>query len=252
MNEPSDRQPPAEPAAAIGGRARKLAAVLCAFVAFHLLMTFVYVVQQVPVPSTVRSAISSYMEPVFKQSWSVFAPDPVSYNTYFSVRAKKADGSTTEWFDVSRCDIDAAIKHHPVPNRRYLTTFQLMRHYHGWVQDLPDAAQQVAAKDATGDWTAVDKQLVAAGATEYVADSYIKSAKATVGLASQIARSRWGEVSAVQIEVKDVHTKPYADRNNPDVKEKVDVWHSGFNPVVPASAQSQASVDRLYAPKAGC
>ncbi len=223
-----------------------------AFVVFHLAMTFVYVVHQVPVPAAARTAIDSYMEPIFKQSWSVFAPDPVSYNTYFSIRAKKEDGSMTDWFNVSRCDIDSAIKHHPVPNRRYLTTFQLMRHYHGWVQDLPDAAQQVAAKDTSGDWTAVRKQLVAAGASEYVADSYLKSAKATVALASQIAHSRWGQVSRVQIEVKDVHTKPYPSRDDANVKEKVDIWHSGFNPVIPASAQSQGSVDALYAPKAGC
>lgn len=236
-------------------RARKrLATVLCLIVAAHLGATLLYVARPVPLPSSLRSALTGYMEPVFKQTWSVFAPDPVSLNTRLQVRARTNTGQTTPWFDVSTCDVDSAIKHHPVPNRRYLTTFQLVKHYRGAYAGLPDSAQSVARADAQQrSWpTTLPAQLVRAGAGDTAVQRYLKNDRAMTAFSSLVAHARWGNAVAVQVQVVDEHTVPFAQRDNDKAKPRVEAVRAGWRPTDVVGDEPQAVIDGLYAPTAGC
>lgn len=230
---------------------RAWARAVIAIAVFHIGMTLVYLVS-VPI-GPLRPLVTSYMEPVFKQSWYVFAPDPVSRNAYLEVRAKKSDGTTTDWFNISKCDTDSAVKHHLIPNRRYLTSFQLVRHYEIQRDNLPKAARSVLTRDFHGaDWhTQVQDDLRAAGTPEKNVKSFSKNDFSTVNFVSSIARARWGNVSDVQIRIRSVHTRPFAERNT-DRPLKTDIWQAGYVPAAPANNAIDSNIAELYAPKAGC
>lgn len=235
------------------GRAgsHRLAKACAVFVVFHLLMTALYLG---PTPGPIRSLATRYMEPVFKQNWGVFAPDPVSSNVYLLVRGTKSDGSRTPWFNITQCDIDSAIHHHPVPDRRYLTTFQLVRHYELWRKQMPDKAKNTLAQNATGtDWPQqIEHRLTAAGASEHVAKEFVKSNRVVDYLLTDVARARWGNVRNIQMQIKTVHTRPFAQRNT-KVALKTEVWQPGTFPAAPApSEDEQKTMAKLYGPSGGC
>lgn len=229
---------------------RKLAKLCIAFVIFHLAMTALYLG---PTPGPLRTVATRYMEPVFKQSWWVFAPDPVSSNVYLSVRGRKSDGSLTPWFNVTSCDIKSAILHHPVPDRRYLATFQLLRHYQLGLTNLPPAAVEPVRHDVTGpNWAeTLRSQLLAKGATKAEANNFLKSARAMNLLGSDIAAARWGTVDRVQIKIDTVYTRPFSERNT-NVPLKHAARQPGATPFSAPSKAELATVSDLYGPKGGC
>ncbi|AKU15387.1 DUF5819 family protein [Luteipulveratus mongoliensis] len=198
-------------------RRQRIAGVLLALIAAHLAATALYVARPLPLPAPARGVLTAYMEPVFKQTWSVFAPDPVSVNTSLLVRGRTADGRVTPWFDVSACDVDSAIRHHSVPNRRYLTTFQLVKHYRGSYADLPAAAARFGKND-----------------------------RAMSAFAGQVATARWGRVDATQVRIRDTHTVPFADRDRPDASPRVETWTSGWRTAHAVGKQEQKPVSDLY------
>ena len=230
---------------------RKAAHVLLAIVAFHLAMTLVYLVN-VPI-GPLRGLVTAYMEPVFKQSWYVFAPDPVSRNAYLEVRAKRADGQLTDWFNISKCDTESAIKHHVIPNRRYLTTFQLTRHYEIQRDNLPAAAREVLTRDFTGpQWTdQMTTALRSAGAPEANIKSVQKNNLSTRNLVAAIARARWGNVPEVQLRIRSVYTRPFPQRNT-DEPLKTETWQAGFTPAPYVDASVDSEIAKIYGAKAGC
>lgn len=232
-------------------RSRRLVQVLVTFVVFHMAMVLAYVL---PVPiGPGHAVVARYVEPVFKQRWSVFAPDPVSTNTYLSVRARTASGRQTPWFGVTRCDVGAAIRHHPVPNRRYLTTFLLTNHYRAGLEAMPANARTVATVDASGgNWpTTMQHAVIARGATPQDASTFIKNERAMTNLVSQIARSRWGDVRSIQFEIKRVEVAPPAERDS-SAAPKTQAWRSGEVPAWSAPPSAQGAVDAVYAPAGGC
>lgn len=233
-----------------------VARIVAVVVVLHVAITLLYLNAQSFMPGPVRSAVNGYMEPVFKQSWWVFAPDPVSSNVYLSVRATTPDGSQTDWFGVSRCDIDEAILHRPVPNRRYLASFQLVRQFRIQKQNLPDAAAATLTRDRTGAGTAWAAEqatvLASAGATPSQIALFMKNDKALVNLASGVAQARWGQVRAVQVQIKEVHTRPYSQRDDTYVPLKTQTWQSGFTTASAMTPAQLAPIATVYGPQGGC
>ncbi|MFG1666252.1 DUF5819 family protein [Streptomyces sp. Y7] len=54
-----------------------------------------------PAKIQLHAVISGYLEPYFTQNWSLFAPEPVKDNQGIVARAKCADGSVTDFYDVT-------------------------------------------------------------------------------------------------------------------------------------------------------
>ncbi|WP_157508891.1 DUF5819 family protein [Luteipulveratus halotolerans] len=200
---------------------RRCGAVVAALVAAHLLMTLVYVARPLPVPGPVRAAVTAYLEPVFTQTWSVFAPDPGTVNTSLRVRARTTDRRVTPWFDVTACDLGSAVRHHPVPTRRYLTTFQLVKHYRGSYADVragvPDAA-----------------------------DRWARSERAMTAFAGLVARARWGDVAATQVQVVDERTAAYGDRDRPGVRPRTASSNGPWKPSASAKPVEQKAITKIY------
>lgn len=226
-----------------------LSRVLIIAVVLQILVTLTYLVRPIPVPDAVRGAINSYMDPVLSQGWSVFAPDPVSYSTWLEVRATTQTGATTPWFDVSACDIGSAVLHHPVPNRRYLTSFQLVKRYRAARDDLTRAAQPAVQQD--GSPSARATTIASKGASTSNTAAFRTSDTAMTEFASQVAHARFGTAGRVQIRIIDTHFIPYSERGDPTAKERTETWTSGWSPSMGGSAGA-ASTAALYAPAGGC
>ena len=230
---------------------RTFAKIAIAFAAFHIGMTLLYLVSAPVGP--LRPLVVGYMEPVFKQSWYVFAPDPVSRNAYLEVRAKKTDGTVTDWFNISSCDVNSAVLHHPIPNRRYLTTFQLVRHFEIQRDNLPKPAQDALTRDRSGsNWTTqIAEELRADKTPEKNIKTFSANAMSTHNFVSSVARARWGEVTDVQMRIRSVYTRPFEQRNT-NVPLKTQTWQGGYLPAAPADPGIDLYLADLYAPKAGC
>ncbi|MFI1254117.1 DUF5819 family protein [Streptomyces netropsis] len=61
--------------------------------------------------------VSGYLDPYFTQNWMLFAPDPLSDNRGILARAKCADGSTTEYYDVTTKYVEQAQNSRFFPSR---------------------------------------------------------------------------------------------------------------------------------------
>lgn len=228
-------------------RARRFAAALIVVVGLHLLATIVYVARPLPWPGAARAAAAGYLEPYFTQSWSVFAPDPGTSNTVLQVRARD-DGRTGPWFDVTECDLRSAVHHHPLPGRRYLTSFQLTRHYLGARADLDDRARPVVAADtADPQWARrLQSRLLEAGTSPARAERYIESDRAMTGYASRVVAARGEPADEVQVRVLRRHTVPWAARAVPGAADRVEVIGRPWRPQTPPAPGEQAVFDGLY------
>lgn len=177
----------------------------------------------------------------------------MSRNAYLEVRATKPDGTVNDWFNISKCDTESAVKQHLIPNRRYLTSFQLVRHYEIQRDNLPAEARKASQQDYSGaGWVdQLKADLHQAGAPEKNVAIFMKNDRSMMNFASSIARARWGEVKNVQIRIRSVHTRPFADRNT-DNPLKTEIWQAGHVPASPADAGIDDNIAELDAPKAGC
>ncbi|MCX4583770.1 DUF5819 family protein [Streptomyces sp. NBC_01481] len=54
-----------------------------------------------PAKIQLHAVISGYLDPYFTQNWSLFAPEPVKNDEGIVARAKCADGSVTDYYDVT-------------------------------------------------------------------------------------------------------------------------------------------------------
>src|SRR5690625_7741122 len=76
----SDRGEAAQPVARrrLGAVKRTVTLVAVLFTAFHVFATFLWIAPSSPLRAVVPgNALQSYMIPMFGQSWSVFAPEPI-------------------------------------------------------------------------------------------------------------------------------------------------------------------------------
>lgn len=75
--------------------------ILLVVLVAHFGLILATVLPEEVVPDPVRAAGERYVDPVFKQEWSLFAPDPLDGDVQILVRAKPAgSGDWTGWTDV--------------------------------------------------------------------------------------------------------------------------------------------------------
>ncbi len=201
-----------------------------------------------------KGTINAYMTPLFKQYWSVFAPDPIQVDTELLVRAQ-VNGTDTEWFNISQADVDRSILHHPVPSRLYLTNFQLTSHYQVSAGLLPQNLQNVPKQSFVGsDWLdRMKKSLADTGSAAETAavTQFIKDETAMTSMVSSVARARWGDgVTAVRFTIRTIPVKPYAERNNTDYQVKATEFETGWRGVIQVPEIDLAAIEAMYGTKA--
>jgi hypothetical protein len=234
---------------------RVVGAVLALVLLWHGLATVIYLSGSTQLASIVgRGTVSSYMNPLFKQYWSVFAPDPIAADTELLIRAK-VDGKDTNWFNISQADVDRSILHHPVPSRLYLTNFQLTSHYQVSAGLLPEELQQVPSRSYTGpnwqDAMRSDLSGAAQGAGADAVEQFLKDELALTSMISSVALARWGnDVTAVQARIRTIPVTPYAERNNANYQVNVAEYEPGWRQVVHVPGMDLSAIADMYGTEA--
>ncbi|WGW13884.1 DUF5819 family protein [Saxibacter everestensis] len=236
---------------------RIIALALALVLSWHLLATFIWSSGSSPIRDAVgTSTVKSYMLPMFSQSWSVFAPDPIRSNSAFEVRARTDSGKLTTWYSISSRDIDQAIRYHAVPSRLYLTNFQLATHYRSAFGELSAEEQDAVAARYEGDgWhEALKDRLSRAGKQDKLSadgSELLANDIAVTRLASEIAVARWGaEVQSVQVRFLNQAVRPYSQRANPDFKTRSSIITPGWRPIDRVEGLDTGVIQRMYGDQA--
>ncbi len=234
---------------------RVVGGLLALVLLWHGLATVIYLSGSTQLANIAgRGTVNAYMTPLFKQYWSVFAPDPIHEDTELLIRART--GSTeTDWFNISKADVDRSILHQPVPSRLYLTNFQLTSHYQVSAGLLPKNLQQVPTNPYTGaDWLdKLKRDLPDNGSAPDAAaiTQFIKDETAMTSMVSSVARARWGDsVTEVQFKILTTPIKPYPVHNDANYQVKTAEFDGGWRQSVRVPDIDLAAIAAMYGEQA--
>lgn len=268
------------PAPAMRKRAwwvRLVAAAAVVLTAWHIFASFLWIAPPSPLREVVPgNSLSSYMLPLFGQSWSVFAPAPINGDYRFEVRATLGggaegggSGNETEW--VSATDVELSmIRYNLFPPRAGIQSSELASEYKEAYDSLEVAQKDLVAGAFRGsDWEermraglsagAADSGAADAGGSESGADQSSEQASAEVdayiaqdrlasAYATQVARAIWGdEVTAVQFRVSRQNVVPFRDRNDPDAQRpEPQMTDSGWREPLVMPGQNDENFARVF------
>lgn len=194
------------------------------FTAWHVFASFLWIAPYSPLREVVpKGALTSYMIPMFGQSWSVFAPEPINGDYHFNVRAViEKDGEEIETGWVSATDVELSmIQYNLFPPRAGIQSSEVASTQKGAFDKLNEEQKATVAlgyfKD---DWqarmqTALEQQGDTANAEKFVTEE-----RRTVAYATQVAYAIWGEENVVRVQyrVSRQNIIPFAERHNPDAE----------------------------------
>ncbi|WP_018922918.1 DUF5819 family protein [Salsuginibacillus kocurii] len=72
----------------------------------HFLFTLLDVIPFNPVSAKHNNQVYEYMEPLFNQTWELFAPDPVADNRTIYMQIKEENGEKSDWYDITSPKIE--------------------------------------------------------------------------------------------------------------------------------------------------
>ncbi|MGO2658594.1 DUF5819 family protein [Mycetocola reblochoni] len=221
---------------------------LVVLTAWHVFASFLWIAPRAPLREVVPgTALSSYMLPLFGQSWSVFAPEPINGDYRLDVRAV-ADGETTDW--VSATDVEVSmIRSTLTPPRGGIQAIDVSSRFKGAWDKLDEAGKEVAALNYyKDDWETRMAAELEGHATEDEVAAYLAQERRTTAYASQVAYAIWGDgVEQVQFRSSRQNIIPFAERNDPDaVRPEAQNAATGWRGPVVEEGQSSDSFRDVF------
>ncbi|WP_051172789.1 DUF5819 family protein [Microbacterium indicum] len=203
---------------------RTIALVAVIFTAWHVFATFLWIAPYSPAREIVPAKmLSGYMLPMFGQSWSVFAPEPINGDYRFEVRAI-VDGEETEW--VSATDVELQmIRYKLFTPRAGIVGQDVSSQFRDAWSDLNDAQKDISDLNYFKDeWdTRMTSALTdAAGdGKQSTVDAYVEQEHRATAYATQVALAIWGDdVERVQFQATRQNVIPFEERHDPDAEER--------------------------------
>ncbi|MFF5625210.1 DUF5819 family protein [Microbacterium sp. NPDC012755] len=203
-----------------------IAFVACLLTLWHVFASFLWIapysaLREIPT----QDVLASYMLPMFGQSWSVFAPEPINGDYHFNVRAViEKDGEEVETGWVSATDVELSmIRYNLFPPRAGIQSSEVASGQMNAYNDLSEQQQAVAAldfaKDGWEDWMVGSFDKLE-GDDKPSTVEYMKAEHLATAYATQVAYAIWGAdaVVKVQYRVSRQNVVPYAERNNPNAQ----------------------------------
>ncbi|GAA4773988.1 DUF5819 family protein [Microbacterium gilvum] len=219
------------------------------FTAWHVFASFLWIAPWSPLREVVpQKALSGYMLPIFGQSWSVFAPEPINGDYRFEVRAI-VDGEETEW--VSASDVELSmIRYNLFTPRAGIQAMDVSSQFKGAWADLDEEQQGVAELNYfKDDWEArMTEAMNAYGDDPQLVSDYVAQEHRATAYATQVALAIWGDdVERVQFQATRQNVIPFADRHDPEA-ERPDVQYSptGWRGLVVEEGQSQEAFADVF------
>ncbi|HJA05323.1 MAG TPA: hypothetical protein H9800_10745 [Candidatus Microbacterium stercoravium] len=216
--------------------------------AWHVFASFLWIAPWAPIREVVgQDVLSSYMIPMFGQSWSVFAPEPVNGDYRFEVRAI-VDGEETEW--VSASDVELSmIRYNLFTPRAGIVGMDVSSQFKGAWGDLTDEQKDVAELNYfKADWEARMAEAMKEYDDTTDVASYIEQEHRATAYATQVALAIWGDdVERVQFSATRQNVIPFNDRHDPDA-ERPGIQYSptGWRGLVINEGQSQEAFTDVF------
>lgn len=150
--------------------------------------------------------LGAYVEPVFDQAWSVFAPEADFRYDLIEVRGSltTASGTTqTGWMEVTAKEVAPQVRLHPFPSRTTLMSTRLAGQLLSAWTKLSARQKDVAGEAAEGVALAVLAERLRAAATSpaetTAAEAYLRTETSVERFVGALARVRWGgRLTAIQ------------------------------------------------------
>lgn len=205
------------------GAVKRLLIYLAALLtAFHLFATFLWIAPASVLRQVVPGdLLEQYMIPMFGQSWSVFAPEPINGDYYFDLRAVVSqDGQeiTTEWIRVTDVEQDHAMYNLFPPRSANLGVGVASTLKNSW-DGLPDPEKAVIELNYyEGDDFAqrLEDGVRGLEADASDIDEYLEAEHIATAYGTQVALAVWGDdVVRIQYQVARQNVVPFAQRNAP-------------------------------------
>ncbi|MBL3678530.1 hypothetical protein D3230_04365 [Leucobacter chromiireducens subsp. solipictus] len=220
---------------------------------WHVFASFLWIFPPSPLRQLAPGdSLSNYMLPVFGQSWTVFAPEPINGDYHFNVRATVLDEDGEEretgWVSANQVELSMVINH-LFPPRAGIQAEELASGYKYAWGELGDEQRRMAGEDfLETDWLDLMRADMGEVSTEdpVIVDRYLASERRATAYATQVAKAIWGEdVQRVQYRVSRQNVVPYAERHNREAKrpEPQVVLPGWREPLVVPGQDEQAFAD---------
>lgn len=232
------------------------------FTAWHLFASFLWIAPHSDLRDVVPGeTLREYMIPMFGQSWSVFAPEPINGDYYFDVRAvidNDGEEEVTEWIRASDVEQSLATYRLFPPRAAKLSANQASAFRGEW-QSLNDDHRAVVELNyyEGDDW----EERLESTLLDYTEDAedieaYLQHEQRSTAYATQVASAIWGEdVDRVQYQVARQNVIPWAQRNNPHAERPpVQPVPVGWRGLIVEDEQSQEAFADFFcsAPQEVC
>lgn len=227
--------------------------VFSLFIAWHVFASFLWIAPPSPLREVVPGKmLSSYMIPMFGQSWSVFAPEPINGDFRINVRAvtnESGKEEATEWVDATEVEL-SMIQYNLFPPRAGLGAYEVASQLKGSFDKLTDDHKVIAGLNYfDNDWEPrLEEKMKEYGKPELV-DAYLDAESQALAYSSQVAFAMWGQehVQRVQYRVTRQNVVPFAKRHDPDAERPpVQTTNTGWRGTVVRDGQSSSDFADVF------
>ena len=232
---------------------RVIMVIAALFTGWHIFASFLWIAPYSPLREVVPgNLLHNYMIPMFGQSWSVFAPEPINGDYRFEVRALVKDGDDlvqTDWVDATEVEI-SMIQYNLFPPRAGIGSNEVSSQVKGAIDDLTDDHKVVAALNYFDeDWSERLEDKLDEYGEEALVDTYMTAEQQALAYASQVAFAMWGEenVERIQYQSSRQNVIPFAKRHDPEAERpKPQLVDIGWRGTVVREGQSQENFAKIF------
>lgn len=227
--------------------------LLAAFTAWHIFATFLWIAPASGLRQVLPGdLLRSYMLPLFGQSWSVFAPEPINGDYKLRVRAvviQDGEEKTSKWVDATAAELSMST-HHLFPARAAILASETAQAYKRAYDDLGTAHHRIAGLSyfKGDDWTERLRGDLRKQGRDSDLDDFLEAERQTTAYATQVAYAVWpGELVRVQFEISRQNVVPFDRRNDPDKKRpKPKIVETGWRGPAEEPGQSRAAFTETF------
>jgi hypothetical protein len=236
---------------------RLVLAIVVLFTAWHVFASFLWIAP----PSGLRQAVpgsllQQYMIPMFGQSWSVFAPEPINGDFRLQVRAVVPDeaggeAEATDWVDATAAEL-SMLTHNLTPPRAAIQSTEIASQLFNAFNKLSTEQQDVVAlgyyEGGAADWSGRLEEALLATGEDGPARTYLEAEQLVTAYSTQVAHAMWGEdVQQVQFIVSRQNVIPFESRHDPNAERPaVQPAPTGWRGPIVRDGQSQEAFAEVF------
>lgn len=192
------------------------------------------------------------MIPMFGQSWSVFAPNPINGDYRLEIRAtilEDGEPVQTDWIDATTADLTMHM-YRLFPARAGMVSTDVASRFKGAWDALNDDQKEIVELGyyKGDDWRDRMEEALRAHGNIGAVERYMEMERIAVAYSTQVAYALWGDdVQHIQFLASRQNVIPYAQRNDPDaVRPGVQPVPVGWRGMIELEGQSRENFANTF------